>query len=84
MLTGDPPFRGASIIEVYHAVVYEDAPLLNITPAEPALGRVVRRALAKQPEARYPDARARRSCAVHGADHGAPYAKWCWRSCSLP
>jgi serine/threonine-protein kinase len=54
MLTGRPPFSGATLAEVIHAVVHEP-PLLAGSPAVWALDRVVRRALAKAPSDRYPD-----------------------------
>jgi serine/threonine protein kinase/tetratricopeptide (TPR) repeat protein len=58
MLTGSRPFQGSSPMEVYHAVLYEQPPAIAGFPAAAALDRVVRRALAKRPDDRYPDATA--------------------------
>ena len=55
MLTGRPPFSGATLAELIHAVVHEPPPVLAGSPAVWALDRVVRRALAKAPSDRYPD-----------------------------
>ena len=53
MLTGRPPFSGATLAELIHAVVHEPPPAGS--PAVWALDRVVRRALAKAPSDRYLD-----------------------------
>jgi non-specific serine/threonine protein kinase len=53
MLAGKPPFGGDSAVEVFHAIVYEQPPVLAGGPAVAALDRVVNRALAKRPEDRY-------------------------------
>jgi len=58
MLTGEPPFRGASIPEIVHAVVYDHPPALGGSPAVAAVDRIIHRALAKRPEDRYESARA--------------------------
>ena len=55
MLTGRPPFSGATLAELIHAVVHEPPPVLAGSPAVWALDRVVRRALAKAPSDRYLD-----------------------------
>ena len=55
MLTGRPPFSGATLAELIHAVVHEPPPVLTGSPAVWALDRVVRRALAKAPSDRYLD-----------------------------
>jgi len=53
MLTGKPPFAGTSPVEIFHAILYEQPPVLTGGPAVAALDRVVHRALAKQPQERY-------------------------------
>jgi non-specific serine/threonine protein kinase len=53
MLAGKPPFGGDSAVEVFHAIVYEQPPVLAGGPSVAALDRVVNRALAKRPEDRY-------------------------------
>jgi serine/threonine protein kinase len=58
MLTGKPPFSGPSAVEVFHAIMYEQPPVLMGGPAVAALDRVVYRALAKRPEERYQTAEA--------------------------
>ena len=55
MLTGRPPFSGATLAELIHAIVHEPPPVLAGSPAVWALDRVVRRALAKAPSDRYLD-----------------------------
>jgi serine/threonine protein kinase len=58
MLAGRTPFPGASPVEVFHAILYEQPPVLTGGPAVAALDRVVHRALAKQPHERYQAAEA--------------------------
>jgi serine/threonine protein kinase/Flp pilus assembly protein TadD len=53
MLTGRPPFGGTSVVEVFHAIMYEQPPALTGSPAVAALDRIVYRAIAKKPEDRY-------------------------------
>jgi serine/threonine protein kinase/Flp pilus assembly protein TadD len=53
MLTGRPPFGGTSVVEVFHAIMYEQPPALMGSPAVAALDRIVYRAIAKKPEDRY-------------------------------
>lgn len=53
MLAGRPPFSGQSAVEVFHAVMYEQPPVLAGSPAVTALDRVVHRAVAKRPADRY-------------------------------
>ena len=53
MLAGRPPFAGASPVEVFHAILYEQPPLLTGGPAVVAIDRVVHRALAKNKNERY-------------------------------
>jgi len=43
-------------MEVYHRTLYEQPPALGGSPAAVAVDRVIRRALAKRPEDRFPSA----------------------------
>ncbi len=56
MLAGKAPFGGTSAVEVFHAIMYEQPPVLTGGPAVAALDRVVNRALAKRPEDRHQSA----------------------------
>ncbi len=56
MLAGKPPFGGKSAVEVFHAIMYEQPPVLTGGPAVAALDRVVNRALAKRADDRYQSA----------------------------
>jgi serine/threonine protein kinase/tetratricopeptide (TPR) repeat protein len=60
MLAGKPPFGGATAVEVLHAILYEQPPVLTGGPAVAALDRIVHRALSKAAHERYqsPDAMA--------------------------
>ena len=58
MLAGKPPFAGSSPVEVFHAILYDQPPVLTGGPAVAALDRVVHRALAKKPDERYQTAEA--------------------------
>jgi eukaryotic-like serine/threonine-protein kinase len=58
MLAGKPPFSGNSAVEVFHAIMYEQAAVLTGAPAVAALDRVASRALAKRPAERYQTAEA--------------------------
>jgi serine/threonine-protein kinase len=53
MLTGKHAFPGATMMDVFHAVVYEQPPVLAGSPAVLAVDRIVHRALAKNPADRY-------------------------------
>jgi len=57
LLTGQPPFVRASIVETLAAHMTEPAiPVRHVNPASPAdLDEVVMRSLAKDPERRFPD-----------------------------
>ncbi len=55
MVAGRPPFAG-SISEVFHGHLDRQPDLSALAPAGPALVRVVARALAKEPDRRFPDA----------------------------
>ena len=59
MLTGQHPFRGASVFETLHAILTrEPADLLAVNErVPPALARIVMRLLQKSPEARFQSAR---------------------------
>lgn len=58
MLTGRYAFGGNTDMEVFHATLYEQPPALGGSPAIAAVDKVVRRALAKRPEDRFPSAAA--------------------------
>ena len=52
-LTGKPPFAGTSAVELFHAILYDQPPVLTGGPAVAALDRIVHRSLAKKPNERY-------------------------------
>src|SRR6185437_3158011 len=54
MLAGQVPFTGNTLMDIFHAVVYDQPPMLGGAAA--SVNRVLRRALAKRPEERYPTA----------------------------
>ena len=56
MLSGRPAFAGDTAVRVLHSVMYEQPPVLTGPPVVVALDRVINRALAKQPGARYDSA----------------------------
>jgi serine/threonine-protein kinase len=56
MIMGSPAFPGRTPMEVYHRTLYEQPPALGGSPAAVAADRVIRRALAKKPEDRFPTA----------------------------
>lgn len=58
MLTGRRPFVADSLIQIAHAVVYEQPPALAGSPGITATDRVIHRALAKKPADRYETAEA--------------------------
>jgi TolB-like protein/predicted Ser/Thr protein kinase len=58
MLTGQPPFPGNSFGEIAHAVLQGSPPALSGSPAIAAMGRIVHRALAREPHERYSTAEA--------------------------
>ena len=58
MLTGQPPFTGASVPAMVHAIVYEQPPALGGSAAIAAVDRVIHKAVAKRPLDRYPSAAA--------------------------
>ena len=56
MLTGRPPFSGASVPQLAHAIAYEQPPALGGSPAIAAIDRVIHKAIAKRPQDRYASA----------------------------
>ncbi|HKV63215.1 MAG TPA: protein kinase [Candidatus Acidoferrum sp.] len=58
MLTGQPPFPGETFGEVAHSVLQGSPPALSGSPAIAAMGRIVHRALSREPQDRYPSAEA--------------------------
>jgi len=58
MLSGKPPFEGTSAAEMLARGLSERPPALGGSPAVIAIDRVIQRALARNPEDRYPDASA--------------------------
>jgi TolB-like protein/tetratricopeptide (TPR) repeat protein/predicted Ser/Thr protein kinase len=58
MLTGQPPFAGESFGEIAHSVLQGSVPALSGSPAISAMGRIVHRALAREPNDRYASAEA--------------------------
>ena len=53
MLTGKHAFPGTTMMDIFHAVVYEQPPVLGGSPAVSAVDRIVHRAMAKKPADRY-------------------------------
>jgi serine/threonine protein kinase len=58
MLTGQPPFSGETFGELAHAVLEGSPPALSGSPAIAAMGRIVHRALSREPQDRYASAEA--------------------------
>lgn len=58
MLAGRPPFTGATLPALAHAVMYDAPPVLTGAASVAAADRVLHRALAKSPVERYPTAAA--------------------------
>jgi eukaryotic-like serine/threonine-protein kinase len=58
MLTGRPPFAGASLAAIAHAIAYDQPPALGGSAAVGAIDRVIHKAIAKRPQDRYASARA--------------------------
>jgi serine/threonine protein kinase len=58
MLTSQPAFPGETFGEIAHAVLHGSPPALSGSPAIAAMGRIVHRALAREPRERYASAEA--------------------------
>jgi TolB-like protein len=58
MLTGRPAFAGETFGEIAHAVLHGSPPALSGSPAIVAMGRIVYRALSRDPQDRYASAEA--------------------------
>jgi non-specific serine/threonine protein kinase len=58
MLTGRPVFGGRTMVDVLHATLHEQPPVLTGSPAIGAVDGVIRKALAKRPGDRHPAAAA--------------------------
>ena len=56
MLTGKTPFAGGTFGEMAHAVLQGSPPALSGSPAIAAMGRIVHRALSREPQDRYASA----------------------------
>lgn len=77
MLTGDRPFRGASVPQVFDAILLsEPKPITSHYPAE--LNRVVGRALAKDPAVRYQTAEELRADLARIDRAQKPALGWRW------
>ncbi len=57
-LTGQLPFQGDSFADLSHSVLHVPPPALTGSPAISAMGRIVHRALLREPQDRYPSAEA--------------------------
>jgi serine/threonine protein kinase len=57
MLTGRRPFEGHSLVDILYSVMHQNPPPLSGSREIEALDRVIRRAMAKRVEDRYPSAR---------------------------
>ena len=53
LLSGQPAFRGAGALDLFHAIAHDQPPALVGGPHVAALDRVIQRALAKDPHDRY-------------------------------
>ena len=58
MLSGKPAFVGANLLDIYHSILHEPAPVLTGGVGVDAVDRVIRHALEKRPEDRPPTAAA--------------------------
>ncbi|MGD0628590.1 MAG: protein kinase [Terracidiphilus sp.] len=57
LLTGKRPFEGTSLVDVLYAVLHQNPPPLSGSREIEAFDRIIRRAMAKRVEDRYPSAR---------------------------
>jgi serine/threonine protein kinase/tetratricopeptide (TPR) repeat protein len=87
-LAGRVAFPGTKAVEVMHATLHEQPPALAGPPAVVAFDRVVRRALAKSPDERYPTAMAMardlEAIALGESSASAPRARALTRLVVLP
>jgi eukaryotic-like serine/threonine-protein kinase len=58
MLSGRQAFGGRALAQIFNSIMNEDPPQLGGSEAVASIERVIRRALAKRPERRYPNAEA--------------------------
>src|SRR5260370_6892845 len=58
MLTGQAAFPGETFGEISHAVLHGSPPALSGSPAIAAMGRIVHRAISREPRDRYASAEA--------------------------
>ena len=58
MLAGKLPFAGPSVVDILHAILHDQPPVLGGSPAIAAMDRIIHRALAKTPADRYQTAQA--------------------------
>ena len=58
MLTGKLPFAGPSVVDVLHAILHDQPPVLGGSAGIAAVDRIIHRALAKTPVERYQTAQA--------------------------
>src|SRR5258706_1625316 len=70
MLTGQSAFPGETFGEISHAVLHVSPPALSGSPAIAAMGRIVHRALSREPRDRYASAEAMAAELRHAADGG--------------
>jgi TolB-like protein len=73
-VAGRPAFRGESMVDAMHAVLHEQPQAIGGSAELEALNRILMRALAKDPERRFPDAAAMRSelARLWESSRGAP------------
>ena len=80
MLSGVQPFRRDSVVGTLAAIVRDEPPALDAARIPPAVRQVVKRALEKNPEARYASGGELASALASGsravAPRGAPNRRW--------
>ena len=88
MLTRKQPFAGDSFVDVLYAVLHHDPPPLSGSPEIEALDQLIRRAMAKRPENRYPSPRemldAVNAVSLSGSTRTASQARIVTRLIALP
>jgi serine/threonine protein kinase/Flp pilus assembly protein TadD len=72
MVSGTLPFEGASMFQVIDRILHAEPPPLTRGDLAPELRRVIRQALEKRPEARYPDGAALEAALAAAAAGEAP------------